>query len=301
MTLDNLPYTKEKAIIINCGTHLSTTLAILSVLRYCQTDLVVLNCQLPSDSAGAEHAYLMRLQDYCEQQCLGKFSLVEAPLRFHGDTLDEVFRTIPAEQVLLVDSDLEVLDFTLIREMRRWIELDQCFGAGFFHGPYFGFGSGRFPQGFYAERMWIPFTLLKVKYIRQALDAGESFNIRRIYNDFPFNARVGGLVYKYANRFHLSLRKNPLRKAYLGFKPNYVLQDTGANIYAWLQRQGLFYGGGRTNIYPLYVAHYDGVTRSTVAKEKGTVDASATQYVDVQKIIAERLKKEYAFDMRLLP
>lgn len=52
MTLKELTYSKEKAIIINCGTHLSTTLAILSVLRYCKTDLVVLNCQMPTDLQG---------------------------------------------------------------------------------------------------------------------------------------------------------------------------------------------------------------------------------------------------------
>lgn len=300
MDLENLPYTKEKAIIINCGTHLSATLSILSVLRYCQTDLVVVNCQMPSDTAGWEHTCLQRLQNYCGQHRLGTFTLLELPLRLHGETLDEIFRTIQAEQVLLVDSDLEVLEPGLIREMRRWMEDEHCFGAGFFHGPYFGFGNGRFPQGFYAERMWIPFTLLRVSAVRKALQAGESFNIRRIYNDFPFNERIGGLIYKYAKRLHFSLRWNPFRKTYLGFKPDYVLQDTGANIYTCLQRQGMFYGGSRTNIYPLYVAHYDGVTRSAIAKEKGTTDDSATQYTHVEKMIEKRLKSEYLFDADLL-
>ena len=248
MMLKELTYSKEKAIIINCGTHLSTTLAILSVLRYCKTDLVVINCQMPTDTQGAEHAYLLRLRDYCERNRLGTFALLEMPLRLHGETLDEVFRTIPAEQVLLVDSDLEVLEPTLIGEMRRWMRDEHCFGAGFFHGPYFGFGNGLFPQGFYAERMWIPFTLLRVSAIQKALAAGQSFNICRIYNDFPFNERIGRLIYKYSAKLKLSLRKNPFRKAYLGFRPNYVLQDTGANIYAYLQQQGMFYGGGE----PIY-------------------------------------------------
>lgn len=169
MTISDIPYSPEKAIIINCGTHLSTALSMLSVLRYCQTDLVVINCPMPSDTAGAEQAYFVRLQAYCEEHNLCTFTLVEQPLRLHGDTLDFVFRTIQADHVLLVDSDLEVLEPTLIGQMRRWIEQERCFGAGFFHSPYFGFGGGKFPEGFYAERMWIPFTLLKVKHIRQAL------------------------------------------------------------------------------------------------------------------------------------
>lgn len=300
MMLKELTYSKEKAIIINCGTHLSTTLAILSVLRYCKTDLVVLNCQMPTDLQGAENAFLRRLQDYSERKQLGTFSLLEMPLRLHGDTLDEVFRTIPAEQVLLVDSDLEVLEPTLIGEMRRWMRDENCFGAGFFHGPYFGFGGGRFPMGFYAERMWIPFTLLRVNAIKKALAAGNSFNICRIYNDFPYNERIGRLLYKFTTRFKLTSWKNPFRKPYLGFRPNLVLQDTGANIYAYLQRQGMFYGGGRTHIFPWYVAHYDGITRSSIAKANGTVDASATQYTDVQMKIIQRLKTEYQLPDYLL-
>lgn len=59
-------------------------------------------------------------------------------------------------------------------------------------------------------------------------------------------------------------------------------------------------GGGRTHIFPLYVAHYDGITRSNIAKANGTVDSSATQYTDVQKIIIERLQKEYGVDDSLL-
>lgn len=300
MTISDIPHSPEKAIIINCGTHLSASLSILSVLRYCQTDLVVINCPMPSDTAGAEQAYFVRLQAYCEEHNLGTFTRVEQPLRLHGDTLDFVFRNIQADRLLLVDSDLEVLEPTLIGQMRRWIEQEHCFGAGFFHGPYFGFGSGKFPEGFYAERMWIPFTLLKVKYIRQALAAGQSFNIRKIYNDFPYNNKIGGLLYKYAARFHIPLSWNPLRRRYLGFRANYVLQDTGANIYEYLRNKGLFYGGGRTDIYPFYVAHYDGITRSWIAQNKGSVDTTATQYTSVQELIVSRLRSEYNIPSDLL-
>lgn len=300
MTIQQLPYQKEWAIIINCGTHVSTTLSILSVLRYCDIPLVVFNCRLPKDTDNLDYRKLQQLQSYCDANNLGHFELIELPLRYHGDTLDFVFSNLQADQILLVDSDLEVLNITAITAMRQWIENESCFGAGFFHGPYFGFGNGAFPYGFYQERMWIPFTLLKVAPIRKAIQSGCSFNIQRIYNDFPYNSRIGGLIYKYSRKWHIPMGWNPFRKSYLGFRADYVLIDTGAEIYDYLRRQGLFYAGPRTQIHSHYVAHYDGVTRSQLAKAQGTTDSTATQYSDVETIIVDRLKNEYQFELTLL-
>lgn len=297
MTIQQLPNQKEWAIIINCGTYLSTTLAILSVLRYCDVPLVVFNCRLPKDTDNIDYHELQQLQSHCNTQSIGHFELVELPLRHHGDTLDFVFMNLKAERILLVDSDLEVLNSKAITAMRQWIENESCFGAGFFHGPYFGFGNGAFPHGFYQERMWIPFTLLKVESIKKAIQAGCSFNIQRIYNDFPYNERIGSLIYKYSRRWHIPMGWNPFRKSYLGFRADYVLIDTGAEIYNYLQKNGLYYAGPRTQIYPLYVAHYDGVTRSHLAKQSGTIDSTATQYDNVESLIKERLKEEYNFDV----
>ena len=298
MTILELPYQKERAVIINCGTHLSTTLSVLSVLRYCNANLVVVNCRLPKDEDNAEYHYLQRLQRYCRLQRLGDFVLSEMPLCLHGDTLDHIFTHIKADNVLLVDSDLEVLNNKAITEMRQWIEMDDCFGAGFFHGPYFGFARGKFPEGYYQERMWIPFTLLKVNYMREAIEAGVSFNIFNIYNDFRWNAWIGRHIMNYAKRLHIPLKWNPLRKSYLGFRPNYVLQDTGANIYKYWRDHHKFYAGARTDIHHLYVAHYDGITRSVLASR--AKDSTATQYADVKGLIADRLRYEYNFEESLL-
>ncbi len=291
MTVPDFPFAKERVIIINCGTSMSATLSILSVLRYCDMPLLVIDCALPKDVGHADYTKLQELQKYCIEKQLGSFDLIQLPLRSHGDTLDYVFQNLKADYILLVDSDLEVLNSNYLANMRQWIQTDGCFGAGFYHGPYFGFANGAFPEGYYKERMWIPFCMLSVKHIREAIADGCSFNIQRVYNDFPWNQRLSGLVYKYTEHLHISMRWNPLRKVYGGgYKPSFALIDTGAEIYDYLYKKKYFYAGVKTQIYPMYCNHYDGCTRSVLSG-----DTTATQYTGVLKTIYDTLLEKYNY------
>src|SRR5215813_2076134 len=98
--LNELPPVPELAVIINVGTKYVTTLALLSALRFAQMPLVVLDCQ---SQDGSFQWFENLLHHY-------DFSLMRAKLRRHGETLDWIFRTVRSERVLLVDSDVEVLN-----------------------------------------------------------------------------------------------------------------------------------------------------------------------------------------------
>src|SRR5262249_17251284 len=139
------------------------------------------------------------------------FDLVSAPLRPHGAALDWLFAGVPSDKVLLVDSDLEILGPAILAFMREFIDDECTFGCGFVNGPGWldDHGGTILDHAYYAERPWIPLTLLKVGFVREALRAGRSFLARTVYNDFapsqvlsrliaearwrlPFARRLGG-------------------------------------------------------------------------------------------------------------
>lgn len=103
-----------------------------------------------------------------------------------------------------------------------------------------------------------------------------------------FLLNIAKLLYRFSQKTGLNLKWNPFRKRIDSFKPDFLLADTGAHIYSYLLDKGYFYAGVKTKVYPYYVAHYDGVTRSVLNN-----DNTATQYNDVQEIIKQRLKDEY--------
>ncbi len=289
--IQTLPHHKEWAIIINCGTSVSATLSILSVLRYCDMPLLVIDCALLADIENVEYRRLQMLQGYCKEKSLGDFSLLQLPLKKHGYTLDYIFENLKAEYILLVDSDLEVLNDEYLTHMRKWICTKGCFGAGFFHGADFGFNRGRWPEGFYKERMWIPFSLLSVEYMREAIGAGYSFIETKEYNDFPVNQTISRYIYKLTTKLHISLKWNPFRRIYGNKRPNFVMADTGGNIYEYLRNKKYFFAGSQFGVYKYYCKHYDGCTRFVLDN-----DNFGTNYNEVSKEVLERLQIEYKFN-----
>lgn len=281
-TLSALPEHDEQAVIINVGTKTVTTLALLSALRYAGMPVLVVDCG--SQDGSLEHfATLMQTYD---------FDLLSAPLRKHGQTLDWLFRHIPARKVLLIDSDLELLDAEILGIMRRFIDHRDVLGSGFFHGPSWLLDHPGI--GFYEERPWIPLTLLKVATMREGLAAGYSFMERKIYNDFGPSAVIAHAL---AARFRIRRFRdsklswlNLFKRTYYGHRPSYVICDTGADIYQYLKHhKGYEYAGLPLVVSPPFVKHYHGITR----RQLDSSDPAAMRVADAIDEVRQRLRDGY--------
>ena len=124
-TLLDIPPYAERAVIINVETRAISTLAVLSVLRHAAVPLLLIDCE----STDGSWDHFRRLSEETG------FDLLSAPRRPHGEALDRIFSELATDRVLLVDSDLEILDGEIVERMRDWMSLPQVFGAGFTHGP----------------------------------------------------------------------------------------------------------------------------------------------------------------------
>ena len=143
----------EQAIIINVGTKEVSTLALVSALRYAAMPILLIDCE--SDDGSFQH--------FNELQSQLNFDLLAAPLRRHSGALDWIFSEIRSEKVLLIDSDIEILNDDIFVFMRRFIDGENVFGCGLIEGPNWMSGQQGFMRhGLFEERMWIPLTMLKV-------------------------------------------------------------------------------------------------------------------------------------------
>ncbi|OFW65326.1 MAG: hypothetical protein A2Y74_05590 [Actinobacteria bacterium RBG_13_63_9] len=201
--------------------------------------------------------------------------------------------------MLLIDSDAEILDPNVVRTMKTAMDDDRVFGCGFSHGPAWlderhGVGTG---VGYYPERMWMSLTMLRVSHIREALAAGESFNVDTQLKD----ARPSGRISRQWNQ-SLSLRpvaewalpwSKRFKKAYSGQEPDYMYYDTGARIYQFLRHQKAlhFVGLPAEVFHGRYVGHYHGVTRSTLNAH----DTNCATLDEVSREIEERLQQVYGY------
>jgi hypothetical protein len=271
----------EQAVIINVGTKLVTTLALLSTLRHAGMPVLVIDCQ-SKDGSWEHFSQLMETHD---------FDLVSAPLYPHGQTLDWVFRNVRSEKVLLVDSDLEILDSDIMHVVRRFIDTDKVFGCGFVQGPcWLTHHDG---IGYYEERPWMPFAMLKVSHIRQALAANCSLMAHTQFNDCVLSPRLSRFLGK---RFRFPSMRNWrlswldwLKGNYYGAKPCYVFCDTGAVTYQFLKhKRGLYFVGFPAEVQS-YVTHYHGITRLLL----DSTDPNGTNLRDIVAIVQERLRRVY--------
>ena len=267
---------REQAVIINVGTRLPTTLALVSALRHADMPLLVIDCESKDGSL----AWLESLMAEHE------FDLVTAPLRPHGRTLDWLFGQVRCEQLLLVDSDVELLGPDIVAWMRQFIDDHRTFGAGFIDGPGFLVNErGFLHNAWYHERPWIPLALFKVAMVREALAAGCSFVDKVVFNDV-----AGGLMTKAARRLGVRLPA-ALRVAYNGWRPELVYYDTGAEVYEHLKfkKEHLFVGLP-SHFAPRYVTHFSGVSRHVV-------QGGGTSPKSIAGVVAERLKSGYGLDV----
>lgn len=289
----DLPPTNELAVIINCGTKEVSTLALLSTLRYAEMPVLVIDCE--SKDGSFEH-FIRLMSVY-------PFDLLSAPLRPHGLTLDWFFRMVSAEKVLLVDSDLEIVDPAIIRFMKEFIDEELTFGAGFVNGP--GAMGVPFEEGglcidanpYFEERPWIPLTMLKVTFVREAIGEGLSFGGKVIYNDFMFSRaisrRIAYLRAKHGLPLGINLRLPFFfRKRYYGKYPALVYCDTGALLHCYLKyTRELYFAGLPERHLKRFAFHFGGVTRAS--RER---DVSATEHKrQVHEEAERRLREHYGY------
>ena len=238
-SLEKLPFHTELAVIINCGTKWFTTLALASAARHAAMPILLIDCE--SQDGSEDH--FRQLSDALDFS----FYWLNWPLRPHGEALDQLFADIPAERVLLVDSDLEIVNDSLVGKMKeKLLTTEGAYGAGFLHsGGWMSAPDHYFPPhtAFYAERMWIPLVLLDTQRIRRALDDGHSFLARKIYLEFPSAPRLARFL---SQRYRLPWIRNVRlpRKSNLPEdwpypeRPAFIDYDTGALIHRSLtQRQ----------------------------------------------------------------
>jgi hypothetical protein len=288
----DLPVSEYRAVIINVSTKTVATLALASALRHAQMPVVLIDCE-STDGSLAHFTRLMERMD---------FDLVSAPLRPHGQTLDRVLGQIPSDKVLLVDSDLEILDDRIVSFFREFIDDEQTFGCGFVNGPgWLTDHVGTSLEGaYYHERMWMPITLLDVPIVREALAAGYSFDADTTYNRIGASARASHLIEAVRRRIGPlapvidRLVPRWLRNSYYGHRPAVVFRDTGADVYQYLryERELLFVGLPEW-FHPRYVTHFFGTTRSSM----GEVDVhGGDRHHDNLQVARERLASLYGLE-----
>ncbi len=280
-----LPPRKFLAVIVNYNTWLSSALAILSTLKHVDADLLVCDCH----SSDGSYELFRRLQEK------HGFFLTRIPLRNHGDTLDELCRVLQAEYVFFIDSDSEILDPEYMKTMQRNIRLEGVFGAGFVHGPCVL--SIDEEKGHYAERPWMPCTLLNLRHIRTALDRGKSFRDGVMHNEFPHIPPLRALFklrMKIPGIRNMPFRfLKPFRGTYFFSRPVYIYRDTGAEVYEYLKyARGYHFVGLPADLHEPYVKHYHGITRRMINPDV----EPATTMKDVSGEIETRLQTVYGFD-----
>ena len=290
-TISDLSAATNQAVIINVGTKLVATLALMSALRYAAMPVLLIDCESADGS----------LEHFTNLQQAYDFDLLSVPLKPHGQTLDWIFQNIPAEHVLLIDSDLEITSSEIVLMMKDFITDDVTFGCGFVHGPYWL--TDEFPyipsgMSLYQERPYIPLTMLKTSLVREAIGSGYSFVIRSIWNDFAPSQRASLFLHR---RFHHArVRHNKLtwlnlfKESFYGHKPSLVFCDTGADLYQFLKyKRGYEFVGYPKRFIGRYANHFDGITRRLLDPN----DYNATALSSVSLQIQQRLLQIYEIGM----
>ena len=308
--LRDLPPAASRVVIVNCGTRLVTSLALMSAHRHAAAPILVIDCESRDDSA-RYFAHLARRHSIA-------FDWLEWPLRSHGATLDALFREVRAETVLLIDSDLELRDRSVCDAMRAALEEEgQAYGSGFLHGPQWLGRANGLPEHvtYYAARMWIPCTLLRTEAIRAALRAGASFrSLRRYYElgRFPRASRLAYLRYRVPGLRALRVPAAVAGRASHapaidGRQPVAIDYDTGAALHERLLAEGFRFAALPQALWG-DVAHHHGVTRAKrdgamrrAARSLGLVaTGDVSDAAVVAPTVRARLRDAYGVDVAAL-
>lgn len=290
--LETNPPRKEQAIIINVATKEVSTLALASALRHSGMPVLLIDCEVPGADDGSFEVF-SKLQERFP------FELLKAPLRRHSAALDWVFSEIRAEKVVLIDSDVEILDGSIFDLMRESIDRESVFGSGFVEGPnWMNDREGFESHGLFEERMWIPLTMLKVKPVREALAAGYTFQEKQVFNDFahlPVLSRaMASLRYRLPSLRSKQFRAlDVFKESHHGLKPWLVWYDTGAQLYHHLKYEaGYEFAGVPATLHEKYARHFSGVTNNRLNPGRSL----GTSMDEINSYVRSRLRDEYGIE-----
>jgi glycosyltransferase involved in cell wall biosynthesis len=281
------------AVIINVQTKYVSTLALLGTLRHLKIPAVLIDCQSKDGSL----EWFRRLQAH------HSFHLISAPLRPHGAALDWIFQNAKSDRLLLVDSDMEIINGEMFELMRNRLREENVYGSGYLQqGGWFETHYGTDEPmsrgiGFYKSRPWIPFTMFRVEPVREALAAGVSFKHELLLNDVPQLPMLSRLLWR-RFRFAVFRRRrlgvlDVFRREYEGQKPSYVFCDTGAQMHDALSKIGWSFGDVGPAIPPWSIRHLQGVTRDLLQGPSSDARAAAASEPEV----LEKLKVEYSLKL----
>lgn len=288
--IEDIPFCKNRAVIINVGTRVVTTLSLLAAIKNTGFRVLLIDCQYKDID---DWTYFKALDLKID------FDLLSLPLKEHGKTLDFIFNNLNAENILLIDSDLEVRSEKIVPYMMSIIDNPFYFGCGFRHGGLPLKGGVDYTEkcdGYYEERMWIPFILLKVSCIRKALAEGSSFRSRMFFNLFPRHQGLSRKIIRSSNGKCYFKALDFLKMSIHGKKPLVVSYDTGSDLYNHLRyKHYLFLAGmdAETGVEDQFLKHYRGATRNLIFKDKiYTCDINGEA-----GNIRQRLLENYKFDI----
>jgi len=278
--MKEIPATSTLGIIINVGTKEYTLLAIASFRKYSNLPLLVIDCAI-QNSDNSNFKFLRKVADDFN------FYLLSLPLNRHGITLDYIFENSTSQNLLLVDSDIEILEGNYLEFMQKHIDEPNFFGSGFISYSD-ELTKESFPNqnfGLYQERMYIPLTLLNVKSVRGAMNKGKSFLARSEYNDFYKIPKLAKFLFKRFKMKRLSRMRlnilNPFKKTYFGEKPCFVYNDTGADILMYLKyKEKKDFYGLPTSCAHNYLNHYHGATRKVLAPNDENIGSTGFQLTE---------------------
>ena len=139
----------------------------------------------------------------------------------------------------------------------------------------------------FAERPWIPLTLLKTAPVRDAFVAGKSFVAMRYDNEFSVLPRFPRNLL-----LRIGMKGPPeLRRSINNSRPSVVWYDTGAQVFEYLRyEKHMFFAGLPEPVHQRFVTHFFGVTRNRLnpADVHGAGD-----FARVESVVRERLRSSY--------
>ena len=300
----------ERTVVINVGTDVVATRALLSALTHAGAPVLLVNC----DPTHASRAHFDRFAvDY-------GIDVVEAPLRLHGEALDQLFVELRDDRLLLLDSDAEIRSADLVPWMRTKVAHPEAFGAGFTWGPFLVGPEWGAPPGadiLYMERPWMPCVMFDRSVVAEAIVQGHSFNAAWLGNEvvdhdhlsrflgarwgppWGTRSRTWDLLPAPVRRRLAGRRLDRLRRLrhprYGVLRPHLVHYDTGGLLYEHLRfTRGLQFASTPIEVHDGEVHHYLGVTRSTMAGTHVAETSPAAVEDEVIGWMAERYGYEMA-------